>query len=91
MTSFTVFLIAVSIIATLALREVATWYWKVNQMVTYLKSIEELLFLNLDLNKKILIKYKKNEKPRTVTLKKYLEMAPAVRDNYTIINQYTNY
>lgn len=86
MTSFTVFLIIASLVVILILREVATWYWKVNQIVTYLRSIEELLFLNLDLNKNIEIKYKKNEKLRTVTIKKYLEMPSAVKDNHKIEN-----
>jgi hypothetical protein len=86
MTSFTFFLIIASLIVILILREVATWYWKVNQIVTYLRSIEELLFLNLDLNKNIEIKYKKNEKLRTVTIKKYLEMPSAVKDNHKIEN-----
>ena len=87
MTSFTVFLIAISIIATIVLREVATWYWKINKIVSSLESIEEILFLGLDLEKSISIQHNSNnEKIRTVTIEKYLGMSTPVRDNYSIVN-----
>tara|TARA_R110000765_G_scaffold5492_4_gene17243 strand:+ start:9205 stop:9477 length:273 start_codon:yes stop_codon:yes gene_type:complete len=87
MTSFTVFLIAISIIATIVLREVATWYWKINKIVSSLESIEEILLLGLDLEKSISIQHNSNnEKIRTVTIEKYLGMSTPVRDNYSIVN-----
>ena len=88
MTSFTVLCVVISVLVTLALREVVTWYWKVNRVVKSLESIEELLLLGLDLDRSISIQHKnKNEKLRTISVGKYLEMSRSVRDNYTIVKK----